>query len=66
MDFLTRIPESTRHTIYSVGLAVIALAGIYGMVSDVQAIGWVAVVTALFNGTMAVANTRSKPPVDEV
>jgi len=64
MDFLTRIPEATRHSLYRLGLAIVALAGVYGLVSDVQAAGWVAVVTALFSSAMAVANT-SKTPVDE-
>lgn len=65
MDFLTRIPESTRHYLYRLVLAIVALAGVYGLVTDVQAAGWIAVVTALFSSAMAVANTSNKTPVDE-
>jgi len=61
MDFLTKIPESTRARLYQIALAVVVLAGLYGLINETVAVGWVALVTAVFGGSMAVANTSTKP-----
>ncbi len=52
--------ESTRAWIYRVCLAVVALAVVYGVVSDEQAASWVAVVTALLGNGLASLNTSTK------
>jgi hypothetical protein len=62
MERLTRIPEKVRHNYYRVSIAVVGLAGSYGIVTDTQAAGWVAVATALFGGALATANTSSVEP----
>jgi hypothetical protein len=61
MNFLTKIPESTRARLYQIALAVVVLAGLYGLINETVAVGWVALVTAVFGGSMAVANTSTKP-----
>ena len=61
MDFLTKIPDATRARLYQIALAVVVLAGLYGLINETTAVGWVALVTAVFGGSMAVANTSTKP-----
>jgi hypothetical protein len=46
-----------RGRLYRVGLAVVALAAGYGLVTDTQAALWVALVTAVAGNGMAVAFT---------
>jgi len=49
--------EAVRARLYVVFTAVVALAGIYGLVDEKQAAGWVALASALLSGSMAIANT---------
>jgi len=56
--------EATRAWIYRVALAVIALAGIYGVVDESQTAGIVAVVTALLSSGLAVRNTSTVRPIE--
>ena len=64
MDALTRIPEATRAWLYRVATAVVLLAGLYGIIDDEVAAGWAALVAALLSGTLATANTSTKPAVE--
>lgn len=52
--------ESTRAWIYRACLALVALAVVYGVVTDEQAASWVAVVTALLGNGLATLNTSTK------
>ena len=58
-----RIPQQTRLWSYGVGTTGVALAGIYGIVDENQAAGWVALLGALFNGAMAASNTAAQRKV---
>ena len=49
--------EAQRAWAYRVMLALTALAVIYGVVSDEQAAGWVAVITAILGNGLAAKNT---------
>ena len=61
MNFLTKIPDTTRARLYQIALAVVLLAGLYGLINETVAAGWIALATAVFGGSMAVANTSTKP-----
>lgn len=55
--------EQTRAWIYRVALVLIALAGIYGLVTEEQAATWVMLVTTLLGvgaSGLASANTSTK------
>lgn len=52
--------ELTRAWAYRVSLAVITVAGVYGIVSDQQSAGWVALATALFSSGLAAVNTSTR------
>ena len=56
--------EPTRAWLYRVALAIIALAGIYGVVDESQTAGIVAVVTALLSSGLAVRNTSTARPIE--
>ena len=51
--------ESTRAWLYRVMLAATALAVIYGLVTEEEAVGWVAVATALLGNGLATVNTST-------
>jgi hypothetical protein len=49
--------EAQRGWIYRVSLAVLVVAGIYGLVNEEQAAGWGALVLALTGNGLAALNT---------
>lgn len=53
--------EKTRAYIYRVFLALAAVAVGYGLLSDTQAVLWVAVATAVLGNGLATANTSTDP-----
>lgn len=52
--------ETTRAWIYRTCLALVAVAVVYGLVTEEQAASWVAVATALLGNGLASANTSTK------
>jgi hypothetical protein len=52
--------EATRAWIYRVVLALLLVAGIYGLVDEQQAAGWGALALAVFGNGLAVLNTSTK------
>ena len=54
------LTPTRRAWIYRVSLALIALAVIYGLMSNEQAAGWVAVVLAITGNGLAALNTSTK------
>ena len=52
--------ESTRAWVYRGLLALVALAIVYGLVTDEQAAAWVAVVSAILGNGLATLNTSTK------
>ena len=52
--------ETTRAWVYRAMLALVALAVVYGIVTDEQAAAWVAVVSAVLGNGLAVVNTTTK------
>lgn len=52
--------EATRAWVYRGLLALVALAVVYGLVTDEQAAAWVAVVSAVLGNGLAVVNTTTK------
>lgn len=52
--------ETTRAWVYRGLLALVALAVVYGLVTDEQAAAWVAVVSAVLGNGLAVVNTTTK------
>lgn len=54
--------ETTRGWIYRILLAVVALAVIYGLVTDEQAAAWIGVAGALLGNGLATVNTTVRKP----
>ena len=52
--------EPARAWIYRACLALVALAVVYGVVTDEQAASWVAVVSALLGNGLATLNTSTR------
>lgn len=52
--------EVTRAWVYRVLLAIVAVAVIYGLVTEEQAAAWVGVVSALVGNGLATLNTSTK------
>ena len=52
--------EQTRAWVYRISLAVIAVAGVYGLVSEQQAAAWVGVLLAITGNGLAAVNTSTK------
>lgn len=52
--------ESTRAWVYRGLLALVALAVVYGLVTDEQAAAWVAAVSAVLGNGLATLNTTTK------
>ena len=52
--------EPVRAWVYRACLALVALAVVYGVVTDEQAESWVAVVSALLGNGLATLNTTTK------
>lgn len=60
---MSKILTSTRRAwIYRVALAVIVVAGVYGLVDDAQAAAWVALAAAVLSGGVAAAHTPTSEP----
>lgn len=53
--------EPVRAWLYRVTLAIIAIAGTYGVVDEAAAPMWVALAAALLGSGVAAANTTTKP-----
>lgn len=52
--------ETTRAWVYRGLLALVALAVVYGFVTDEQAAAWIAVVSAVLGNGLAAVNTTTK------
>ena len=52
--------EATRAWIYRVSLAALVVAGIYGVVSEEQAVAWGGLALAIANTGLATLNTSTK------
>ena len=52
--------ETTRAWVYRGLLALVALAVVYGLVTDEQAAAWVAVASAVLGNGLATVNTTTK------
>lgn len=52
--------ETTRAWVYRGLLALVALAVVYGLVTDEQAAAWIAVVSAVLGNGLAAVNTTTK------
>ncbi len=52
--------ETTRAWIYRGLLALVALAIVYGLVTDEQAAAWIAVASAVLGNGLAAVNTTTK------
>ena len=54
--------ESTRAWVYRTLTPISALLISYGVLEEQKAALWVALVTAIFSGGLAIKNTSTKPP----
>lgn len=52
--------ETTRGIIYRTLLALVAVAVVYGIITDQQAAAWIGVVSALLGNGLASLNTTTK------
>ena len=54
------LTPTRRAWIYRVSLALIALGGVYGLLTDTQAMGWGALALAITGNGLAALNTTTK------
>ena len=54
--------QAVRAWLYRVGLAVAALAGGYGLLTEDKAVLWIGVLAALLGNGVATVNTRPREP----
>ena len=53
--------ERARAYAYRIALPIITLAGIYGLLDERQAAGWIALAAAIFSSSLAIGHTTTKP-----
>lgn len=52
--------EATRAWFYRISLALLVVAGVYGLVSEEQAVAWGGLALAIANSGLATLNTNTK------